>query len=65
MTRDGGRVKVQQLGLFLALPLVLLGRQLTCSLQVFVDEFLLCARQAGLVSAVIHGVLPFSLKTQR
>lgn len=48
---------------FSALPLVLLRRQLPCSFQVFVHEFLLCAWQTGLVSAVVHGVLPFSLNT--
>lgn len=47
-----------------ALPLVLLRWQLSCSLQVFVDEFFLCGRQAGLISAVLHGVLSFPLNKQ-
>lgn len=47
-----------------ALPLVLLRWQLSCSLQVFVDEFFLCGGQAGLISAVLHGVLSFPLNKQ-
>lgn len=48
---------------FSALKLVLLCGQLPCCLQILVDEFLLCGRQTGLVSTVLHGVLPFSLNT--
>lgn len=47
-----------------ALPLVLLRWQLSCSLQVFVDELFLCGGQAGLISAVLHGVLSFPLNKQ-
>lgn len=47
-----------------AIPLALLCRQLSCGLQVFVDEFFLCGWQAGLISAVLHGVLSFPLNKQ-
>lgn len=50
---------------FSVLPLVLLCGELAGSLQVLVDEFFLCAWQAGLVSAVFHGVLAFSLYKQK
>lgn len=44
-----------------ALPLVFLGGQLACGFQIFVDEFILCSWEAGLISAVVHGVLAFTL----
>lgn len=46
-----------------ALPLVFLCRQLPCSFQILVDEFVLCGWQTRLIPAVFHGVLPFSLNT--
>ncbi len=43
-------------------PFALLG-QLSRGLQVFVDELVLNGGQTGLISAVVHGVLAFTLNT--
>lgn len=45
------------------LPFALLGGQLSRGLQVFVDQILLDGGQTGLVPAVVHGVLAFTLNT--
>lgn len=45
------------------LPFALLSGQLSRGLQVFVDEIFLYGGQTWLISAVVHGVLAFTLNT--